>query len=93
MQIVEPIPSASLEAIIKGIPTSYKLATAVKFGAMLGEAALQRPDGFPEVAKFSDEFRFRAIAATRTFKSRPQAQIHIPLGTSYTRISPQREVT
>ncbi|MGH7999306.1 MAG: hypothetical protein ACREPR_07750, partial [Brasilonema sp.] len=28
VQVVEPIPSAALEAILKGIPTSYQLACA-----------------------------------------------------------------
>ena len=26
VEVIEPIPSAALEAIVKGIPTSYKLA-------------------------------------------------------------------
>ena len=83
VQVIEPIPSAALEAIIKGIPTSYKFATAVEFGAVISEDNLQMPSEFPEGAQFSDEFRFRAIAATRTFKTRPQSQQHIPLGTSF----------
>ncbi|MGL4618387.1 MAG: hypothetical protein ACRCZS_04925, partial [Chroococcidiopsis sp.] len=28
LEIIEPIPSAALEAIAKGIPTSYKLVSA-----------------------------------------------------------------
>lgn len=82
LQIVEPIPSAALEAIVKGVPTSYKLACATTLGAILGSEQLQLPDGFPESARFSDEFVQRAIAAARTYKSRVVAQSPIPLGTT-----------
>lgn len=81
VKIVEPIPSAALEAIIKGIPTSYNKALATNLGAILDGENPQIPDGFPSDAQFSDEFEFRTIAAARTYKTRPQAQEHIPLGT------------
>jgi hypothetical protein len=29
VEVIEPIPSAALEAIVKGIPTSYKFACAI----------------------------------------------------------------
>lgn len=80
IQIVEPIPSAALEAIAKGIPTSYKLACATTLGAVL-DGDRQLPQGFPQSAQFGDEFRQRAIAAARTYKSRTDAKSLIPLGT------------
>lgn len=81
VQVIEPIPSAALEAIVKGIPTSYQMAWGTTLGAVLdGEEPKMLPE-FPPSAQFSDEFGFRAIAATRTYKIRPQAQSHIPLGT------------
>lgn len=83
IQVMEPIPSAALEAIIKGIPTSYKFATAIEYGSVITGDELKIPAGFPEDARFGDEFRLRAIAAARTYKARPQAQQHIPLGTSF----------
>ena len=82
VQVIEPIPSAALEAIVKGIPTSYKLACATTVGSVLSNEAPQKPDGFPESAQFSDEFVQRAIAAARTYKARPVAQAHIPQGTT-----------
>ena len=83
VQVIEPIPSAALEAIVKGIPTSYKLACATTVGSVLSSSeAPQKPDGFPEAAQFSDEFVQRAIAAARTYKARPVAQEHIPQGTT-----------
>lgn len=81
VQILEPIPSAALEAIVKGIPTSYQLACATTLGSVLGDT-LQKPVGFPESAEFSEEFELRALAAARTYKRREFAKSHIPQGTT-----------
>jgi hypothetical protein len=82
IQVVEPIPSAALEAIVKGIPTSYQLACAITVGTVLDGDRLQMPATFPESAQFSDEFVSRALAAARTYKSREVSKSLIPLGTS-----------
>lgn len=82
VQILEPIPSSALEAIVKGIPTSYQLACATTLGAVLAGDTLQKPAGFPESAQFSDEFVPRAIAAARTYKRREVAKDLIPQGTT-----------
>lgn len=82
VQVIEPIPSAALEAIVKGIPTSYQIACATTLGAVLAGETLQKPEGFPESAQFSDEFVQRAIAAARTYKRREVAKSHIPQGTT-----------
>jgi hypothetical protein len=82
LQIIEPIPSAALEAIAKGIPTSYKLASATTLGTVLTGDKLLTPAGFPDSAQFSDDFGQRALAAARTYKSRTVAQSLIPLGTT-----------
>lgn len=80
LKIVEPIPSASLETLLKGIPTSYQMAIATTLDAVWqGEPKL--PAEFPVEAQFCDDFVDRLIAATRTYKARPVAQSHIPLGT------------
>lgn len=84
VKVVEPIPSAALEAIVKGIPTSYEQATATRLGAVLTGEALHLPSEFPAEAQFCDEFASRALAAARTFKSRPEAQALVPPGTSKT---------
>ncbi|MBW4470716.1 MAG: hypothetical protein KME45_09960 [Stenomitos rutilans HA7619-LM2] len=80
--VVEPIPSAALEAIVKGIPTSYQTAIATTLGAVFTGDTPQLPTEFPTSAQFCDEFVDRAIAAARTYKVRPVAQGHIPLGSS-----------
>jgi hypothetical protein len=81
VEVIEPIPSAALEAIVKGIPTSYKLALATTIGDIVNQLP-EKPPGFPPSAQFSDEFVPRAIAAARTYKRRDVAQTHIPLGTT-----------
>ncbi|MBD2183865.1 MULTISPECIES: hypothetical protein [Oscillatoriophycideae] len=79
--VVEPIPSAALEALVKGIPTSYQIACATTLGAVLAGDTPQKPVEFPQSAQFCDEFAERAIAAVRTYKRRPVAQSLIPQGT------------
>lgn len=81
VQVIEPIPSAALEAIAKGIPTSYQRATATTIGSVLVNNTPQIPADFPANAQFCDEFEFRIIAAARTYKARPVAQTIIPTGT------------
>jgi hypothetical protein len=84
IEVIEPIPSASLETLVKGTPTSFKLAYGTTLGSVLNENQPQIPPGFPETAQFGDDFVERAIAATRTYKRRETAQSLIPLGTTYT---------
>ncbi len=81
VKIIEPIPSASLEAILQGIPTSYELALAKTLREFLDEEKIVIPTDFPDEAQLCDRFAERAIAATRTYKSRPEATKHIELGT------------
>lgn len=82
VKIVEPIPSAALEAIVKGIPTSYEAAIATTLGAVWDNDTVHIPSEFPTEAQLCDEFRDRLTAAARTYKARPVAQSHIPVGTS-----------
>ncbi|HEY9633672.1 MAG TPA: hypothetical protein V6D14_09720 [Coleofasciculaceae cyanobacterium] len=82
VKVIEPIPSAALEAILKKIPTSYSLACGTTLGELLSGETPQKPAAFPAEAQFCDDFESRAIAAARTYKSRTQAQSHIPLGTT-----------
>ena len=81
VKVIEPIPSAALEAIVKGIPTSYEMAWGTTLGSVFDGESPKRMPEFPAEAQFSEEFGFRAIAAARTYKIRPEAQVHIPQGT------------
>ncbi|TVQ42376.1 MAG: hypothetical protein EA365_15305 [Gloeocapsa sp. DLM2.Bin57] len=81
VEIIEPIPSAALETIIKGTPTSYQFACAILVKDFIIGENVQIPAEFPETTQLCDDFIPRTIAAIRTYKSRPQAQEYIPLGT------------
>lgn len=80
VKVCEPIPSAALEAIVKGIPTSYELACAKTLGEIFQGETVKIPSEFPAEARLSDRFEERVIAATRTYKVRPEAKEHISLG-------------
>ncbi|WP_017296450.1 hypothetical protein [Geminocystis herdmanii] len=82
IKVIEPIPSAALEALFKEIPTSYQLAIATTIGQVIREDAIQKPSEFPADSQFCDDFVDRTLAATRTYKSKPSAQEYIKLGTS-----------
>jgi hypothetical protein len=82
IEVVEPIPSAALEAILKAVPTSYQLAYATTVGEIFSSDRINIPAVFPENAQLGDEFAQRAVAAIRTYKKRPEAKAHIPLGTT-----------
>ncbi|MDX2097809.1 MAG: hypothetical protein SFW36_08530, partial [Leptolyngbyaceae cyanobacterium bins.59] len=80
VEVIEPIPSAALEAIVLGIPTSYRMACAVTLAEALPNGVPTVPSSLP-AAHLCDEFSQRVFAATRTYKRRPSAQELIPLGT------------
>jgi len=84
VKVAEPIPSAALEAILKGITTSYQQATATTLGTVVSEAGqMQMVPSFPAAAQFCEDFVTRTISAARTYQAQPEVQNHIPLGTTY----------
>ncbi|MGC9502340.1 hypothetical protein [Baaleninema sp.] len=83
VQVVEPIPSSALEALLKGIPTSYKLACATTVGELLDGTTFKVPQTFPPDCQLGEEIVERLIAAVRTYKKRPEAQQHIEVGTTF----------
>jgi hypothetical protein len=82
VQIVEPIPSASLEALVKGIPTSYQLAAATTLGALLTGETVTLPTEFPPETQLCDDFAERLTAAARTYKNSQTDLTLIPVGTT-----------
>ena len=56
IKIIEPIPSAALEALLKGVPTSYQLAVAKSVGEVLAGDKLEKPSEFPVESQFSENF-------------------------------------
>ncbi|HBQ99780.1 MULTISPECIES: hypothetical protein [unclassified Roseofilum] len=85
VKVIEPIPSAALEALFKGIPTSYEMALGTTLGTVLIHQTPQKPTEFPEKPQFCDEFVERAIAAVRSYKvpSHQTAKAKIPIGTCH----------
>lgn len=83
VKIVEPIPSAALEALLKGIATSYEFAHATTLGNFISEGQVQLPDVFPTDAQLCDQFSERVASATRTYRNRHESTASIPLGTTY----------
>lgn len=83
VQVVEPIPSSALEAILKGVPTSYQFAVSKQIGDLISKEKLSLPAEFPPETQFSENFVERTVAASRTYKNRTEAMKHLPLGTVY----------
>ncbi len=83
LTVLEPIPSAALEALLKGIPTSYQLACSQTLGEIFQEDTVKIPSVLQADGEINlcDRFAERVAAAARTYKSRPEAKKHIPLGT------------
>ncbi len=80
VQVIEPIPSAYLEAMVKGVETSYKKAIALKIGQVLIDDSLQIPSDFPAESQFCDKFVERMLSASRTYQSKSSAQNYLELG-------------
>jgi hypothetical protein len=84
VKAIEPIPSSALEALMKGIPTSYQIAAATTIGALIAGDVPQIPATFPGDCQLGSEFAYRCIASARTYKRRKEAQAFIALGETYT---------
>ena len=87
LKIIEPIPSAALEAIVKGVPTSYELICGLTLNDFLQEQRLTIPQQLDPQAQFCDRFTERSIAAIRTYQARPEAQGIVPLNTTSDRLN------
>jgi hypothetical protein len=90
--VCEPVPSAYLEALLKGVPTSYRSL----YGSTLGEVIVNGSPQAPSVLatghsdltiQIAQNFVERSIAAARTYQSRPNAQALIPLGTRFNEVN------
>lgn len=81
IQVIEPIPSAYLEAMMKGVETAYQFAIALEIGQILVDDSLQKPPEFPPQSQFCDDFRERMFAASRTYQKASATQKYLDLGT------------
>lgn len=80
VEVIEPIPSAYWETMLRGVETSYKFACAKTVGEILVNDSLQKPDEFPSQSQFCHNFTEMMLAATRTYKTKIEAQTHLALG-------------
>lgn len=75
-QVIEPIPSATLETIVARIPTSYEFAFATDFHAVIQGEKLIRPEGFPEGSRGCEDFIDHRLGSIRLRKlPRPCCQL------------------
>jgi hypothetical protein len=83
LKVVEPIPSATLETLYQGIPTSYEMAIATTLGEVMQGDAPKLPAMFPANAIIFGDFNDRVSATARTYKRDRQAHVKklMPLGT------------
>ncbi|NER82715.1 MAG: hypothetical protein F6K42_24800 [Leptolyngbya sp. SIO1D8] len=90
IQVLEPIPSAYLESILQGVPTSYQLVCGTTLGAVMSEEDLSKITGIPQ-AQICQNFADRVVAAARTYQSRPAAKALVALGETRTDINHSTE--
>lgn len=82
--VLEPVPSAYLEAVLGQVPTSYKQLQAVTLGQVITDQEPQHLSGLSTETQLGENFVDRAISAARTYQSRPATAASIPLGSTYT---------
>lgn len=88
LQVLEPIPSAYLQSVLQGVPTSY---TAI-CGTTIDQAlALDLPEIAADPAQPCADFEERVQAAARTFQSRPEAVNLVPVGTIHREVNHSTE--
>lgn len=80
VKVLEPIPSACLETLVLGVPTSYEWVLATTVGSILTADGPNRPQDLPEEAQLGKDFAYRATAAARSYKSHPRACELLALG-------------
>lgn len=81
--LAEPVPSAYLEALLKGVPTSYRTLHATTLGAVIeGENSAKMLDAAPAGTQFCPDFVARAIATSRTYLNRPDSKTLVPVGST-----------
>lgn len=79
IKVFEPIPSAYLESLLQGIPTSYEVVKATTLGELENDGFISQ-FGIADI-HLCDNYRDRLIAAARTYQGHPTAQSHIAIGT------------
>ena len=92
VEVIEPIPSATLLTLLEGIPTSYSLLIP----SSLEEAQTAFEKGhlsaFPGSARFGENFIERLNAAIRTYQTNPQAAERLDAPLNLNNPAPQNRI-
>ena len=89
VKILEPVPSAYFEALVKGVPTSYKMLYSTRLSALLeenGPTTAHLP-AEAQAADFCENFAERAMAAARTYQGKPGIQAKLPCGEIFSEVN------
>ena len=91
LKLLDPIPSAYLEVLFKGVPTSYNGIMATQLDAVISADGPSLPNS-PLVqehgkVRLCDDFIQRVEAAARTYQTRTQLQQRLPIGETYTTLN------
>ena len=95
IQVIEPIPSASLATLVQGIATSYCLVKGFRIDELLDNTQeVIFPTDFPEKAALAQDFKERLLAAARTYQNCDAESLPIQIGQelSLNNPLPQRRV-
>ena len=86
VKVLEPVPSAYFEALVKGVPTSYKALYSLQLGEIVKN---DQPsvDHVPTDAQFCENFVERALAAARTYQSKADIKKLVPHGQEFSEIN------
>ena len=92
VNLLEPVPSAYLEVLLKGVPTSYRGVCAIQLGNVLSADGLAQMPDLPLVSQqapvqLCEDFAQRLQAAARTYQTHPHIQQDFPVGTTQTEIN------
>lgn len=87
IQVVEPIPSAYLETVLKGITTSYSVLWNTTLAAAMASPTAGLTPEQQAKAQPCEDFPVRLEAAARSYINRPQSRQLIPAGVPFTEVN------
>lgn len=81
LTLIEPIPSAYLATIFKGVPTAYSAVYGMTLGDVVADGQPMGHPSLPADAIFCADFCDRVVAAARTYLHHPEGVASLPVGT------------
>ncbi len=88
VKVLEPVPSAYFEALLKGVPTAYKALYSLRLGEVVKD---NQPvsSHIPAAAdaQFCEDFVERTLAAARTYQTKDEIQERVPHGQEFSEMN------